>query len=84
MIRKNETAEVRPCIQPHAWEDSSEWWWTEGNGGCDCNRHLYFERAGGVDPHWSEGECSEGKYTIVEIIFPDGTSLDIEEDPYGS
>lgn len=21
---------------------SIEWWWQEGNGSCDCNRHLYF------------------------------------------
>ena len=21
---------------------SPEFWWQEGNGSCDCNRHLYF------------------------------------------
>jgi len=23
--------------------DFNVWWWTEGNGSCDCNRSNYFE-----------------------------------------
>lgn len=26
--------------------DNSEFWWTEGNGACDCNRHQGFPGVG--------------------------------------
>lgn len=31
------------------WDEGSEYWWTDGNFGCDCNRGLEFGRAGGID-----------------------------------
>lgn len=27
--------------------EAANYWWTDGNGGCDCNRSLYFNRFGG-------------------------------------
>jgi hypothetical protein len=44
-IRKNETGEVRICEMEVPWGETSLFWWTEGNFGCDCNRELLFERA---------------------------------------
>lgn len=36
----------------------SDYWWAEGNGGCDCNRLLYLNRQHGLnlgdDDGWGE------------------------------
>lgn len=50
--------------------------WTDGNGGCDCNRHLYFERAlGRADSEdlWDEAVCGDELYTLVDLSV-DGVS----------
>lgn len=39
--------------------------WREGNYRCDCNRHLFFERAQGRDPDVMAGDCTEDRYTVV-------------------
>ncbi|MHC4370403.1 MAG: hypothetical protein ACYSW8_22560, partial [Planctomycetota bacterium] len=58
--------------------EGSDFWWTDGNMGCDCNRHLEFERAGGEDPDLDDAVCGSDLYSVIEIIFPDGDSLRIE------
>jgi hypothetical protein len=37
--------------------------WSDGNYSCDCNRALFFARAGGEEE--PEVECGEGAYAIV-------------------
>lgn len=39
-------------------------WWTEGNGGCDCNRRLFFARAAG-EPDPEDYDCTDGEYRIT-------------------
>lgn len=34
------------CEERYA--DSQAFWWTDGNGGCDCNRTLYLNREHGL------------------------------------
>ena len=46
-IRKNATGEVRRVKEPKLWRgdaDTPDFWWTDGNAGCDCNRELFFLR----------------------------------------
>jgi hypothetical protein len=38
------------------WDEGSEYWWTDGNFGCDCNRKLEFGRADGID--YDDGPCN--------------------------
>ena len=47
----------------------SEFIWNEGNYSCDCNRGLFFARAGGREPGLHEFTCNVGpnRFT-VEII----------------
>lgn len=40
-------------------------WWTEGNGSCDCNRAAFFAAAGGESEPAGKRECSYDKYVIV-------------------
>lgn len=37
------------------------YWWTEGNGGCDCNRRVVFEGMDGDHP------CENKRYLIVAV-----------------
>lgn len=39
--------------------------WSEGNYSCDCNRHLFFERAYGNEPDLDEHGCSDGAYVVT-------------------
>lgn len=78
-IRRNADNVVR------VYEDKywlSDFIWSEGNYACDCNRHLFFERAGeGVeplnDPNFSN-DCSDGRYSVRikdlngELLYQDG------------
>jgi hypothetical protein len=56
---------------------SIEKWWQEGNGHCDCNRHLYFWQW-----EFPEGEekehlqCSQSRYIITHI---DSEEVDFDE-----
>jgi hypothetical protein len=41
-----------------------EYWWTEGNGSCDCNRRIDFFRAKGLELRTGCGPCSEGLFAV--------------------
>ncbi len=45
-IRNNETGEIRMCAQDLERGAGSDFWWTDGNMACDCNRALTFARVG--------------------------------------
>ncbi len=63
---------------------SDEFWWTEGNFGCDCNRRMEFRRAGG-DPEIEDSPCSPNEgpqaYRVTHAILDDGTRVDIDGEP---
>jgi hypothetical protein len=44
--------------------------------GCDCNREIDFLSAGGetVD-FYKDYRCSDGRYSVVGIWFPDGSDI---------
>lgn len=65
-ILKVSTGETRVRDIDLDWGDSSEYWWTCGNFGCDCNRELEFRRAGG-EPELIEPEdtkCGETGFLV--------------------
>jgi hypothetical protein len=75
-IKNNETGEVRTRdMRDILWHEYSDWWWTEGNFGCDCNRHLEFERAAGTEPDFDSAACGHEKYTAIKAILQDGTEI---------
>jgi hypothetical protein len=78
-IRRNADGEVRLCPQPFEWEEGSNFQWTEGNYGCDCNRELFFERAAGLDPDVMSATCGTDRYSVEHIELPDGTRIELEE-----
>lgn len=44
-IRDTTTGEIRLSQWQYEPPAAFEFWWTEGNGGCDCNRGLAFGAA---------------------------------------
>ena len=41
-IQDNQTGELHCFSDSWDWEsfDAAQYWWTDGNGGCDCNRGV--------------------------------------------
>lgn len=44
-------------------EEGLEFMWSEGNYGCDCNRAIFFARAGGESPPDHVG-CSDENFAV--------------------
>ena len=77
-IRNNATGECRDIRHALEWSESSVFWLTEGNFGCDCNRWLDFERAGGNDPNLYDAQCGDGGFSILRATLEDGTVVELE------
>ena len=43
-------------------ESPNEWWWSDGNAACDCNRAMFFAQAADEpDPNL---DCGHGAYSV--------------------
>jgi hypothetical protein len=67
LVRNSDGARriYRPDWKP-TWTWSDEYWWTEGNFGCDCNRRLTWARC--ADPPEDEPEnqeCGHGEFSVI-------------------
>lgn len=72
-IKNNETGEVRICMEEGEWAAADEFWWTEGNMACDCNREGCWRRAGGeTDLDITKMQCGSDRFTLEYIELPDG------------
>ena len=74
--------------------DCSVWWWTEGNGGCDCNRAILFPEIDEemdakmrsdhpeIESHYSY--CyGEKRFLIINVdLMPEGYTLADFNDGY--
>ncbi len=73
-ITKVATGEIRQMQETCVWDESAVWLWEEGNYSCDCNRELFFCRAGGDPEPPDEGPCTRDRFT-VRITDPSGEEL---------
>jgi hypothetical protein len=71
--------DTSPWVPPDETGSGSIWWWTEGNGGCDCNRALFFARAGSEPEPEDDPPCGETIYRIPSIELEDGTIITVDE-----
>ncbi len=66
-IRKNDTGEIREyetCeILMNDEDYPNPFNWSENNYSCDCNRRLFFDRAGGGDEDWNT-LCTCGAFSV--------------------
>lgn len=74
-IRCNATREIRTHVDEN-YDPSNDYQWTDGNYGCDCNRGLFFARAGGESDH---GACGDTRYTCIDATLPDGRVVLMDE-----
>jgi hypothetical protein len=78
-IRRNSDNLIRTYDDDLDWHDSSMFWWTEGNAGCDCNRALFFARAVDEDePDWDNIPCGDKLYTVLDITLEDGRVIEVD------
>lgn len=59
------------------WNDGSEFWWSEGNYACDCNREGLFLGTGPT----AETRCGRDRYTVVSITQDEDPTVLYAEDP---
>jgi hypothetical protein len=78
-IKNNLTEEIRLCEMDLDWEDHSEWWWTEGNMGCDCNRELFWRRSNEEHPDLEDVKCGDDRFSVLYAELPDGTRIEITD-----
>ncbi len=52
--------------------------WTQGNYSCDCNRHIFFERAAGVESKDADEMCGDERYTLIGVVV-DGETVAKDE-----
>lgn len=88
-MRYNATAEVRVIRGVDWWQHSPGYWGRySGNAGCDCNRHLLFERV--LNPEYDDDELNDGEgfgcghsaYDILSIETEAGKPMFVgEPDP---
>ena len=83
LIRNNKTGEIRE-YKDEVWWDYNEpyddypndFMWSEGNYSCDCNRHLFFQRAKNEDE--DNAECGDDLYS-VNLKNPKGGKIFYKE-----
>lgn len=82
-IRRASDGEVR--IHKDEYGNNPRYQWGDGNYSCDCNRYLFFERAGGRsgddDPLDDDRGCSEADYVVERIVRAGTGEVLIEGDP---
>ena len=61
-IRRNSDGLIRKFRDDFDWD--GDFIWEGGNYACDCNRTLFFERAGGNEPAWDAYGCGDSAYSV--------------------
>jgi len=64
----------KESVMIYKFDFPDDFWWSEGNFACDCNRYLEFERGLGKEPDEKLAKCSNDKY-VVEIYSFNGKLL---------
>lgn len=63
--------ERRVCVPSfkvrYTWAD--EYWWTEGNMGCECNRHHEWFRVNDLDVEGEEFDCNYDKPKRYYVVL---------------
>jgi len=65
---------------PERMGEIRDYWWQEGNGSCDCNRHLYFWNWEFPDTEDDNlgGDLCAGHHRYI-ITHVDGDEVDFDE-----
>lgn len=75
VLRRNADGEIRIIHYQWDWDEHSEYYWTDGNGGCDCNQEIFFNRAKGEEA--PDRKCGDEAYAPLYAQLPDGKRIGI-------
>lgn len=77
-ITDTETGETRVQVEPYEWDDRFEYLWGDGgNFSCDCNRSLFFTRAG--DEEEIDIHCGMERYIIEVKVDGEPVYTEVEQ-----
>jgi len=73
-IVNNETGEGRWHEEnvDEKYLEGTEFYWSEGNASCDCNRKLFWGRAGGIEFDDDDTPCGDDAFAVPFIEWEDG------------
>ena len=62
-------------------DDQSVYWWTEGNGSCDCNRMIHFDEATQEEMHTAQALAHQELQPHQSVCFgcKRFIAIDVEE-----
>ena len=66
VLLDTETGEKHEASQFTGW-----FWWAEGNGSCDCNRAIVFDKEDELEEKFGEGVCPGGTRFIAVDVHGD-------------
>lgn len=58
------TGEVVSYQEEVPWDEFDDFYFSEGNMSCDCNRYLHFKRAQEIREYEHHIQCTEGRYLL--------------------
>lgn len=70
-LRRNSDGLVRIIHEDGEFDEGAEFQWMENNYSCDCNRHLFFQRASSEDDS-GDKTCGETAYRVVKFVLSNG------------
>lgn len=79
------TGELRSGVDDYPYPPNSALFqWGDGNYACDCNRELFFRRAGN-EPELDPGMACSGRFNVFELtsfvhVAADGTETDLSKE----
>ena len=82
VLRDRQTGECRQT-SIGTWTSDCKFWWTDGNFGCDCNRHYVFASGSPVD---EAPPCNHNnqRYTVEYVEFSNGDRVPLNSPPSSS
>lgn len=78
IVRKAD-GEAADYVVESDWSDGDFYWLTDGNMGCDCNRHLMFYRASSGEDPIVDAVCGESLYSVPFVTLPDGAAVQVDD-----
>lgn len=81
-ITDSTTGETREHRDGLEWYEHSDYLWSDGNFGCDCNRFLFFERAVGHEPLRDEESKIHCGWTRYKVVIKDESGAVLYDDDY--
>lgn len=79
VLKNTATGEIREYVSQveDQYLDGQQFWWTDGNASCDCNRSMFFAEVGGEkDP---EAECGNERIELKALRINGVDMLPLDE-----